>query len=226
VKDFVLNSIRLGLISDTHWPTRIPKLPYAAIENAFRNVDAILHAGDIETAEVLDHLSGIAPTSAVRGDDDKLDLPLKRVLQFAGVRVGLIHGHRNPLVENYFRIQRRLGKMYAGSRHLLESLPERFDGEKLDVIVFGHLHAPMCIERDGLLMVNPGAVYAMSLESAMWQLAREKNPLRRQMLIEHIRRYREDPRLIAPRSTVAILEIAADKQIRTKIVDLPLVAYS
>jgi uncharacterized protein len=226
VKDLALNSIRLGLIADTHWPTRIPKLPYSAIENAFRNVDAILHAGDIETEEVLDHLSGIAPTSAVRGDDDKLDLPLKRILKFGDVRVGLIHGHRNPIVEGYFRIQRRLGKMYAGSRHLLENLPEQFAGDKLDVIVFGHLHAPMVIERDGLLMINPGAVYAMTLESAMWQLARERNPLRRQMLMEHIKRYRENPRLVAPRSTVAILEIAANKRIRTKIIDLPLVAYS
>lgn len=221
-----MNSIRLGLIADTHWPTRIPKLPYAAIENAFRNVDAILHAGDIETGEVLEHLSGIAPTSAVRGDDDKMDLPLKRVLQFGGVRVGLIHGHRHPLVEGYFRLQRRLGKMYAGSRHLLENLPEQFAGDKVDVIVFGHLHAPMVIEREGLLMVNPGAVYAMNLESALWQLAKERNPLRRQMLAEHIKRYRENPRLLAPRSTVAILEINKDKQIRTKIIDLPMLAYN
>jgi hypothetical protein len=66
----------------------------------------------------------------------------------------------------------------------------------------------------------------MSLESAMWQLAREKSLLRRQMLMEHIKRYRENPRLVAPRSTVAILEISADKRIRTKIIDLPLVAYS
>lgn len=221
-----MNSIRLGLIADTHWPTRIPKLPYVAIENAFRNVDAILHAGDIEDGEVLDHLSGIAPTSAVRGDDDQLGLPLKRVLKFGDVRVGLIHGHRHPLVEGYFRLQRRLGKMYAGSRHLLENLPSQFAGDNVDVIVFGHLHAPMVIERDGLLMVNPGAVYAMNLESALWQLAKERNPLRRQMLAEHIKRYRENPRLVAPRSTVAILEISPEKQIRTKIVDLPMVAYS
>lgn len=217
--------IRLGLIADTHYPTRLPRLPYAAIEQAFRNVDAILHAGDIESDEVLDHLSGIAPMQAVRGDDDRMDLPLQRVLQIAGIRIGLTHGHRHPLVEAYFRVQRRLGKPYAGSRHLLENLPKQFEGDALDVIVFGHLHAPMAIERDGMLMINPGAVYSLSLDSAIWQLAKERNPMRRQMLLEHIRRYKEDPRLIAPRSTVGILEIHPNKKIRTQIIDLPLLAY-
>jgi len=221
-----MNTIRLGLISDTHWPTRIPLLPYEAIENAFRNVDGILHAGDIESREVLDHLSGIAPTQAVRGESDLFSLPEKRILTFGDVRVGLIHGNRHPLVERYFRWQRKLGKLYAGGRHLLESLPTRFDNESVDVIVFGHLHTPMSIERNGVLMVNPGAVYTITKESAQWQLLREQDPMRRTMLETHIKRYGENPYWQMPRSTVGILEIHPDKTVHTRILDLALTAYA
>jgi uncharacterized protein len=220
-----MTTIRLGLIADTHLPSRIPTLPYEALEDAFRTVDAILHAGDIETQAVLDHLSGIAPILAVRGDDDRLSLPMKRVLQFGDVRVGLVHGHRHPLIEGYFRLQRRFGKRGAGSQHLLNNLTKGFADDDVDVIVFGHLYKPMCIEHNGIRLFNPGAVYAMTLESAQWQLIREQDIWRRQMLNEHIQRYQKNPYWRQPRSTVGILEIGPKKQISTYIVDLPLVAH-
>lgn len=221
-----MNSIRLGLIADTHWPTKMPLLPYEAIESAFRNVDAILHAGDIESHEVLDHLSGIAPTQAVRGESDLFSLPEKRVLTFGDVRVGLIHGNRHPLIESYFRWQRKFGKLYAGGRHLLDTLPARFEEDAVDVIVFGHLHTPMSIERDGVLLVNPGAVYTITKENAQWQLLREQDAERRKMLETHIKRYHQNPYWRIPRSTVAILEIKPDKTINTQILDLARAAYA
>lgn len=221
-----MDTIRLGLISDTHYPTKLPLLPYEAIEDAFRDVDGILHAGDIDSQDVLDNLSGIAPTQAVCGEDDHFPLPEKRILTFGDVRVGLIHGNRHPLVESYFRIQRKLGNLYAGGRHLLDTLPERFAGDNVDVIVFGHLHTPMCIERDGVLLVNPGAVYTISKDLAQWQLLYEQNPQRRTMLEKHIKRYRYNPYWQMPRSTVAILEITPDKTIRTHIQTLPQLAFA
>lgn len=220
-----MTTIRLGLISDTHWPSRIPTLPYQALEDAFRSVDAILHAGDVEAQEVLDHLAGIAPIQAVQGEEDKLVLPDKRVLQFGDVRVGLVHGNRHPLIEGYFRLQRRLGKRGAGGQELLDSLIKRFADDRVDVIVFGHLHVPICIERKGILIFNPGSVYATTLESAQWQLTQEHDLLRRHMLNEQIRRYRKNPYWRKSRSTVGILEIGPQKKIRTRIVDVPLVAY-
>lgn len=220
-----MTSIRLGLIADTHWPSRIPALPYEALENAFRSVDAILHAGDIEAKEVLDHLSGIAPIQAVQGEDDVIALPDKRVLQFGDVRVGLIHGHRHPLVESYFRLQRRLGKRGAGGRELLDSLIRRFENDDVDVIVFGHLHVPICVERNGILLFNPGSVYAMTLESIQWQLMRETDIRRRRALREQIRHYRKNPYWRRVRSTVGILEIEPQKKIKTRLIDVPLLAH-
>ena len=221
-----MDTIRLGLIADTHYPTKLPLLPYEAIEEAFRDVDGILHAGDIESSEVLDNLSGIAPTQAVRGEADALSLPEKRILNFGDVRVGLIHGNRHPLVEHYFRLKRKCGNLYAGGRHLLNSLPERFSGDAVDVIIFGHLHVPMCVEKDGIMLVNPGAVYTISEDTAQWQLLNERNPERRAMLESHIQRYKHDPYWQAPRSTIGILEIAPNKKITTHIHELVINAYA
>jgi len=220
--------IRLGIISDTHYPTRLPNLPFAAIEDAFRHVDAILHAGDIETPEVLNHLSGIAPVQAVKGDDDTFDLPLSRVIEIGGVRIGLAHGHyTNPVKEELYRLRRRLG--YSKHRELTEridSLLQHFRDDKLDVLVFGHSHRPMVSQRNGVLLFNPGAVYAMTLESAEWQLPREKHPLRRRMLKQHIRRYQNLPDTLNVRSTVGILEIDETRQIQPRIIELPLIDHA
>lgn len=221
-----MDTIRLGLIADTHYPTKLPLLPYDAIEHAFRDVDGILHAGDIESQDVLDTLSGIAPTQAVRGEADCLSLPEKRVLRFGDVRVGLIHGNRHPLIEHYFRLQRQCGNLYAGGQHLLDTLPQRFADDKVDVIIFGHLHRPMCIEQDGIILVNPGAVYTISEDVAQWQLIHEQNPERRAMLETHIKRYKEYPHWQAPRSTIGILEIAPNKQISTHIHPLAISTYA
>ncbi len=221
-----IRMIRLGVISDTHFPTRLPRLPYEALENAFRQVDAIVHAGDIESEDVLHHLSEIAPVQAVRGDDDHFPLPLTRVLDFGGVRVGLTHGHFNPVIEEMLRIRRRLG--YSGYREMLQRrnwLLGRFAGHDLNVMIFGHAHIPYCEEHNGILLFNPGAVYALTLDSARWQLKREKNPSRRRMLRRKIQQDTTQPIPPVPRSTVGILEIAADHTVTPHLIDLPLVDY-
>ncbi|MCA9912329.1 MAG: metallophosphoesterase family protein [Anaerolineae bacterium] len=218
--------IRLGIVSDTHYPTRLPRLPYEALEDAFREVDAIVHAGDIESEDVLHHLSEIAPVQAVRGDDDHFSLPLTRVLNFGGVRVGLTHGHFNPVIEEVLRIRRRFG--YSGYREMLQRrdwLLGRFEGHNLDVLIFGHAHIPYCEQHKGVLLFNPGAVYTLTLDSAQWQLKREKNPARRRMLRRKIREYLTQPTTAVPRSTVGILEIAEDHAITPRVIDLPLVDY-
>ena len=55
----------VGVISDTHGRLR----PEAVV--ALRGVDAIVHAGDIGTPDVLERLGAIAPVTAVRGNNDR-----------------------------------------------------------------------------------------------------------------------------------------------------------
>jgi len=57
--------MRVGLISDTHGLLR----PEAS---AFlRGCDHIVHGGDVGDQKVLQELGAIAPTTAVRGNNDK-----------------------------------------------------------------------------------------------------------------------------------------------------------
>lgn len=49
------NAKKIGLISDTHVPDRAKSLP-KNLKEYFRDVDLILHAGDITTPDVIHRL--------------------------------------------------------------------------------------------------------------------------------------------------------------------------
>ncbi len=116
--------IRIGLLSDTHIPETIETMP-VEIAKVFRNVDLILHAGDIYVPSVLNHLELIAPVLAAMGDDDHGEISndkrvkAKHVLKLEGKTLWLIH--ELPL---------RLTPFSA----LLRT------NDAPDIIVFGHDH--------------------------------------------------------------------------------------
>ena len=160
----------VGLLSDTHIPRRLKRMPRAALE-ALDGVDLILHAGDVDDPAALEPLRALAPVYAVRGNvhiqdfsDGGAALPAVVTLQIAGHRVVLTHGHQ-PGALGFFlkgldvlaqwvrltdngqmnwRIARRLARLY----------PEA------DVIVFGHTHRAHVEWIGRKLLVNPGAVCA------------------------------------------------------------------
>lgn len=124
--------MRIGLISDTHLPSSIRE-PWPEVAQAFRQVDLILHAGDIVTPRILDWLEGIAPVLAALGNDDfGMDDPRVRpvqVLDVEGWRLGLIHDTTSGV---------------------------RFD-RAVDILVSGHTHYERLAHLDGVVHVNPGS---------------------------------------------------------------------
>jgi putative phosphoesterase len=118
--------MRIGVISDTHGYLD-PR-----ITAAFGHVDAIVHAGDIGGASVLEALREIAPLHAVYGNNDEklggLGLPLRADFDLAGVRFHLVH-----------------------------QLPHATPSPETRVVVFGHSHRTLSEDRSGVLYVNPGA---------------------------------------------------------------------
>jgi putative phosphoesterase len=129
------------VLSDTHIRAggrrRLPDQVYAALDGA----DLILHAGDIVTADLLDELSGFAPTHAVLGNNDvdpRLShLPETRLEVLDGVRVAMVHDS-GPRAGREGRLRRRF--------------PDA------DVVVFGHSHIPWNQHGiDGQLLFNPGS---------------------------------------------------------------------
>ena len=97
----------------------------------FAGVDLILHAGDIGALAVVEDLAAVAPVQVVRGNVDRspelLALPERIDLEAAGVRVHLVHR------------------------------PQDAQPGAAAVVVTGHTHRPLIVERDGVLWLNPGA---------------------------------------------------------------------
>ena len=131
---------KIGVISDTHIPIAAQKLP-AEIFKIFKDVDMILHAGDLVDISVLRDLSKLAETHAVCGNMDPAELqrqlPEKEVVRVGKFSIGLIHGHGAPF-------------------NLMNRIKGEFD-QKVDAIVYGHSHSPVNEYRDGILFFNPGS---------------------------------------------------------------------
>lgn len=130
----------LGIISDTHYPEN--QLPIEEIKLHFKDVDLILHAGDLVSDKLLVLLKSIAPVEAVYGNMDPLDLriklPDKKILKFNEVSIGLAHGTG----------------FYS---KLKDKLSQYFKDEKIQIMVLGHTHRPCNQMIDNTLFFNPGS---------------------------------------------------------------------
>jgi hypothetical protein len=123
------NSYRVGVISDTHG--RIP----SGVLQAFKDVDLIIHAGDIGDQAVLDRLSKIAPVAAVRGNMD--------FGKWAG---------RLPETEVV-----EIGQTLLYVLHIVNRLD--IEPKKLGykAVISGHTHRPDVYEENGVTFINPGS---------------------------------------------------------------------
>ncbi|WP_313632875.1 metallophosphoesterase family protein [Massilia timonae] len=121
--------VRIGLISDTHGLLRPQALDF------LRGSDHILHAGDIVGAAILGQLTGLAPLTAVRGNNDYGDwaqaLPETATVILGGVTIHMLHDLKELAIDPA--------------------------AQGVRVVVAGHSHKPACEERGGVLYVNPGA---------------------------------------------------------------------
>lgn len=134
--------VRVGLLSDTHLSSLSGEL-LKICQTQFRDVELILHAGDVVAPLVLEELEAHGfRVLAVRGNMDYHSglghLPETRVVEVGAVTVGICHG----------------GGSCAGSR--LRIL-ERFGDPAPDLIVYGHTHEPDDTVEAGVRFVNPGS---------------------------------------------------------------------
>jgi putative phosphoesterase len=123
---------RIGVISDTHGV-----LP-PAVADVFANVDAIIHAGDIGGAHILDALRKLAPVTSVDGNND--DATGEEIVRtkLGTLRVLLTHILPRP--------SKPAPRVIASLR-----------AEPADVVVFGHSHLPHNEIVDGVRYFNPAS---------------------------------------------------------------------
>ncbi len=138
--------MKIGLIADTHMPGTIDELwPHAS--SAFHGVDMILHAGDLHTLDIVDHLSEIAPTYVSRGngdvgiEDDRLRDTW--MLEARSVSIGLIHHFPSPARKS--------------PEHLTKYLDKHFSDGHPDVLIYGHTHLEDVRSVNNRLFINPGS---------------------------------------------------------------------
>jgi uncharacterized protein len=126
------STYRLGVIADTHG-----YLPPTVLQS-FRDVDAILHAGDVGSSEILNTLAQVAPVVAVRGNMD-CGAWADTLAEKESVRVG----------------DRVLYMIHDG----LKLRPETIREDCLAVVT-GHTHRCSVEHKNGVLYLNPGSAGA------------------------------------------------------------------
>lgn len=115
---------KIGIISDTHGTI------HPNIFKAFKDVDLIIHAGDIVGEEVLTELNTISEVIAVAGNMDT-DLLSKKLnteidIQVDGIKINISHKTEIPI------------KGY-------------------DVVIRGHTHKPVINSFGKTMFINPGS---------------------------------------------------------------------
>lgn len=119
----------IGVISDTHGMLRPEALA------ALRDVEQILHAGDVGDAQILAVLSEIAPVTAIRGNIDVFgpcaELPAIEMVDLGGKGFYMLH-----------------------DRKQLDLNPE---AAGIAAVISGHSHQPGIEWRSGVLYFNPGS---------------------------------------------------------------------
>ena len=138
--------MKIGLIADTHMPGTLEDL-WPQASRAFEGVDAILHAGDLHTLSIVEHLSDIAPTYVSRGNGD-LDIVDDRLrdtwlIELGNISIGLIHHFPSPIRRSPDHLEKHL------NRHFPDKSP--------DVLVYGHTHLEDVRSINGRLFINPGS---------------------------------------------------------------------
>ncbi len=130
--------VKFGIISDTHItseddPKKVNSL-LDQLKDVFRDVDEIIHAGDVCEEFFLDKLKKIAPTKAVIGKLDKIKNSREFIKFNASVyKIGVIH--KQP-----------------------EVLEDFFKKNDLHILIYGHTHIPLIKGTPyNTLILNPGS---------------------------------------------------------------------
>lgn len=116
----------IAIISDTHGLLR------PEVCEHLKQVDYILHAGDIHTKEIYDELLTYAPLFVVRGNNDKEwaeFLPSSLTISVDSITFYLIH-----------------------NKNEIKQLPT-----EVNIVVYGHSHKYSLERKEDVLWLNPGS---------------------------------------------------------------------
>ncbi|MFX1493356.1 MAG: metallophosphoesterase family protein [Promethearchaeota archaeon] len=130
--------VKFGIIADTHFTSKDENLTIRnliiQLKKAFKDVDEIIHAGDVCNKSFLHELEKIAPTKCVRGNEDSIDnLPYFIKFSVSKYNIGVIHKPPKD-IEAFFK------------------------ENNLHILITGHTHQPLIKGTPyNTLIINPGS---------------------------------------------------------------------
>jgi uncharacterized protein len=134
--------MKVAVISDTH-AYAIDQLSEDLLDT-LKQADYVIHLGDFDSKELVDEFKSWGNFYGVTGNHDREDiqsvLPPLDIVEINGKKLGLVHGHGCTLPMG-----------------LKNGLNSRFNGTKLDAILYGHTHVTTNIMMSGVLYFNPGS---------------------------------------------------------------------
>lgn len=124
----------LLIMSDSHGLTRTIQ----QIVERHDDVDGKIHCGDSELSNDAPELQGF---HIVKGNCDwNNSFPEEEIINLAGLRVFVTHGHLYGVKSSLLEIQYRAEELGA------------------DIVLFGHSHVAYAEQSGNLLLVNPGSI--------------------------------------------------------------------
>ncbi|KAB1198044.1 MULTISPECIES: metallophosphoesterase family protein [Haloferax] len=137
--------MRLAILSDTHVPSRAGSIP-EWVEDQVRNADVVIHAGDYDAPETLEHLRDIsAEFVGVCGNIDppEINLPFVEVAEADGVTFVVTHG---------------TGTRTGYSERVADIVRDAAGEDAIGIA--GHIHEVIDEVSNGVRILNPGTATA------------------------------------------------------------------
>lgn len=129
----------VGLVSDTHIPSRAARLPQRVLD-ILKGASLIIHAGDLVCLKVIEDLEKTAPVVAVHGN---MDLQEVRT--------------RCPAMNSAVVLNWNVGVVHDAGALWGKGQMRRIAQENgFDVLVFGHTHKAF-LETGRVVFINPGS---------------------------------------------------------------------
>ena len=131
--------MKILVLSDTHGD--IDNARKAIVKNS--DVNLIIHLGDyFRDAQKLNEEFPDIPIEYIYGNSDFMvdNTPAEKILEIAGKRIFITHGHRYSVKWDYEKL---FNKAYEVSA---------------DILLFGHTHVADVVENERCFILNPGSI--------------------------------------------------------------------
>lgn len=134
--------MEIAIVSDTHVPSRIERIP-DWVRERLRRADHVIHAGDFDSANALATVEDLASDlTAVSGNTDAgLGLPTVETVTRSGVEFVVTHGTGSPV----------------GYEDRVAATVREHAGPGPTVGVAGHTHRVLDTTVGDLRLLNPGS---------------------------------------------------------------------